>query len=148
MLPKQDVVGSNPITRSIPAINHSYAISKNSTQNPLKECLLRQKMTPTELSSLASGYYLCAQTEGKSKNTVAIVIRSVTYLHNFLNENGLSTDVTQIGVKEIRTFIAYLQRKKCFSEHPYSKGQQRGHSFYQVIILLEAPLRNLKGRIS
>ena len=62
LLPKQKVVGSNPISRSIPAINHSYAISKNSTQNPLKECLLRQKMMPSELSSLASGYSLCAQT--------------------------------------------------------------------------------------
>ncbi len=132
MLPKQDVVGSNPITRSSPAINHSYAISENSTQNPLKECLLRQKMTPTELSSLTSGYSLCAQTECKSPNTVAIVVNSVKHLNDFLSSEGLSTDVTQISTEEIRAFIAHLQQKRCFSNHPFSKAQQRGLSGHTI----------------
>lgn len=132
LLPKQDVAGPNPVTRSTTDINHSYAISKKSTQNPLKECLLRQKMTPTELSSLMSGYSLCAQTEGKSKNTVTIVTRSVTYFNDFLSVNGLSTDVTQIGTREIRTFIFHLQQKRCFSNHPYSKAQRRGLSGHTI----------------
>jgi hypothetical protein len=51
-----------------------------------------------------SGYSLCAQTEGKSKNTVAIVTRSATYFNDFLSVNGLSTDVTQVGNREIRAF--------------------------------------------
>jgi site-specific recombinase XerD len=79
-----------------------------------------------------SGYSLCAQTEAKSKNTVAIVTRSITYLYDFLNSNGLSTDVTQIGAGEIRTLILYLQQKRCFSNHPYSKAQQRGLSGHTI----------------
>ena len=43
-----------------------------------------------------------------------------------MGSEGLSTDVTQIGTKEIRAFIAHLQQKRCFSGHPYSKAQQRG----------------------
>jgi len=79
-----------------------------------------------------SGYSLCAQTEGESKNTIAIATRSVTYLHNFLSSNGLSTDVTQIGTGEIRAFIAGLQKKRCFSNHPYSRIQQRGLSGHTI----------------
>ena len=132
MLPKQDVVGSNPITRSTADINRSWIASKDSAQNLSKECLLRQKITSTELLSLMSGYSLCAQTEGKSKNTIAIVTRSTTYLHNFLSSNGLSTDVTQIGSMEMRAFILYLQQKRCFSNHPYSKAQLRGLSGHTI----------------
>jgi site-specific recombinase XerD len=94
--------------------------------------LLRQKITSTDLSSFMSGYSLCAQTEGKSKNTVAIVTNSLTYLYDFLSSNGLSTDITQIGAGEMRTFILYLQRKRCFSNHPYSKAQQRGLSGHTI----------------
>ena len=79
-----------------------------------------------------SGYSLCAQTEGKSKNTVAIVTSSITFLYDFLSNNGLSTDVTQIGEREIRVFILHLQQKRCFSNHPYSKTQQRGLSGHTV----------------
>jgi len=86
----------------------------------------------TELSSLASGYSLCAQTEGKSPNTVAIVVNSVKHLNDFLSSEGLSTDVTQISIKEIRAFIAHLQQKRCFSNHPYSKAQQRGLSGHTI----------------
>jgi len=94
--------------------------------------LLRQKITSTELLSLMSGYSLCAQTEGKSKNTVAIVTNSITYLYDFLSSNGLSTDVTQIGAGEMRAFILYLLQKRCFSNHPYSRAQQRGLSGHTI----------------
>lgn len=77
-----------------------------------------------ELPSLISGYSLCAQTEGKSKNTVAIITNSVSYLNDFLISEGVSNDVTQIGTREIRTFISHLQQKKCFSNHPFSKACQ------------------------
>ena len=63
--------------------------------------MLRQKIASTDLSSVMSGYSLCAQTEGKSKNTVAIVTNSITFLYDFLNSNDLSTDVTQIGAEEM-----------------------------------------------
>ena len=128
LLPKQDVVGSNPITRSILDIDHAYTSPEDFSENLSKECLLRHKITSTDISTLIPGYSICAATEGKSPNTITIVVRSLTYLHDFLNSNGLTTDVTQIGVKEIRAFILHLQNKSCFSDHPYSKAQQRGLS--------------------
>ncbi len=86
----------------------------------------------TEIGGLLHGYQLCAATEGKSPNSVAIVTDSVTYLYDFLSSNGLSTDVTLIGAGEMRTFILYLQQKRCFSNHPYSKAQQRGLSGHTI----------------
>ncbi len=62
----------------------------------------------------------------------AIAVNSVKYLTDFLSSDGLSSDVTQIGVKEIRAFIAHLQHKRCFSNHPYSKAQQRGLSGHTI----------------
>jgi site-specific recombinase XerD len=132
LLPKQDVEGSNPFTRSTTDTNYSWIVTKHPTENLSKECLLRQKIASIELLSLVSGYSLCAQTEGKSKNTVAIVINSITYLYLFLSSNGLSTDVTHIGAEEIRAFILYLQQKRCFSNHPYSKAQDRRLSGHTV----------------
>jgi len=66
----------------------------------------------TDIGSLLHGYQLCAATEGKSPNTIAIVTNSVRYLYDFLSSNGLSTDVTQIGTEEIRAFILHLQQKR------------------------------------
>ena len=132
MLPKQDVVGSNPITRSILDIDHAYTSPEDFSENLSKECLLRHKITSTDIPSLIPRYSICAATEGKSSNTIAIVLRSLTYLNDFLNSNGLTTDVTQIGVKEIRAFIFHLQNKSCFSNHPYSKAQQRGLSGHTI----------------
>ena len=94
--------------------------------------MLASSKTATEISSLIQGYSLCARTEAKSPNTIAIVISSVRYLDDFLIARGLSSDVMRIGAKEIRAFIAYLQQKRCFSNHPYSKAQQRGLSGHTV----------------
>ena len=94
--------------------------------------VLASSRIATELLSLISGYSLCAQTEAKSPSTIAIVTNSIRYLDDFLSTNGLSTDVTQIGVAEIRAFIAHLQQKRCFSDHRYSKAQQRGLSGHTI----------------
>ena len=93
--------------------------------------VLASSKKTTELSTLSSGYSLCAQTEGKSQNTIAIVVNSVRYLNDFLSANRLSTNVTKIGTMELRVFITHLQQKRCFSDHRYSKPQQRelsGHT--------------------
>ena len=93
--------------------------------------MLASSRSDTDLGSLIYGYQLCAATEGKSPNSLAIVTRSVTYLYDFHSSNDSSTDVTQIGSMEMRAFILYLQQKRCFSNHPYSKAQQRelsGHT--------------------
>jgi site-specific recombinase XerD len=79
-----------------------------------------------------AGYRLCAATEGKSKNTIDIVASSINYLADFLYSEGLSTDVLEISHREIRAFILYLQRKRCFSSHPHDSPQDRGLSSHTV----------------
>lgn len=89
-------------------------------------------LSTTELARLIQGYRLCAKTEGKSDKTIAIVANSVSYFENFLRSEGLPTDVTQIGSREIRAFILYLQQKRCFSGHPLNKTQERGLSGHTI----------------
>ena len=89
-------------------------------------------LSMTDLPGLIQGYRLCAKTEGKSDKTIAIVANSVRYLEEFLRSEGLPTNVTQIGPREIRTFILYLQQKRRFSGHPFNKTQDRGLSGHTI----------------
>ncbi len=91
----------------------------------VKEGVLTSSKSDADISSLLHGYQLCAATEGKSPNALVIVINSVVYFYDFLSNSGLSTDVTQIVTGEMRVFILYLQQKRCLSNHPYSKAEQR-----------------------
>jgi site-specific recombinase XerD len=75
---------------------------------------------------LLRGYQLCAASEGKSHNSIAIVTNSVNYLADFLGSRGISTDATQISRRELRAFILYLQQKRCFSGHRFNHVQDRG----------------------
>jgi site-specific recombinase XerD len=86
----------------------------------------------TDLARLIQGYRLCAQTEGKSKKTIDAVTSSVTYLERFLRSEGLTTDATGIGPGEIRVFILHLQQKRCFSDHPFARSQERGLSGHTI----------------
>ncbi len=87
---------------------------------------------PTELSRLIQGYRLCAGTEGKSRNSIEIVVRSVGYLEDYLNSECKSTDAVSIGPTEIRAFIQYLQQKRRFSNHPMNHTQERGLSSHTI----------------
>lgn len=89
-------------------------------------------LSATDLARLVQGYRLCAQTEGKSRKTIAAVTSSVTYFERFLRSEGLTTDATQIGPGEIRAFIFHLQQKARFSEHPFAKPQQSGLSQHTI----------------
>jgi site-specific recombinase XerD len=104
--------------------------------DPCKGGLLASSKTEqaasTELGQLIGGYQLCARSEGKSKNTIDIVANSVGYFEGFLRSEGLTTDVTRIGIREIRAFILYLQQKRGFSKHPFSRPQERGLSSHTV----------------
>lgn len=92
--------------------------------NFLQEVL--QRGTQADLAHLMEGYKLCAQSEGKSSATIAIVEASVHYIEEFLSTNGLSTDIERIGVRELRHFIVYLQGRQRFAQHRFTKPQQ-GH---------------------
>jgi len=85
-----------------------------------------QKESSTQLGKLLEGYHLSASSEGKSPSTIAIVEASVRYLDEFLRSNNLSSDVTEIGVKELRRFIIHLREQARFAHHRFTKPQQ-GH---------------------
>jgi len=84
------------------------------------------------LDHLITGYQLCATTEGKSPNAIAIVTNSVNYFFDFLTTEGQSKDVAQITQHEIRAFVLHLQRKQCFSSHRFNHPQDRGLSGHTI----------------
>jgi len=88
----------------------------------LREALKRG----THLKDLLEGYRLCGHSEGKSPATIAIVEASVHYLQEFLSTNGLPTEIGGIGVRELRSFIIYLQGRQRFAQHRFTKPQE-GH---------------------
>jgi site-specific recombinase XerD len=90
---------------------------------------------------LLRGYQLCAASEGKSHNSIAIVTNSVNYLADFLSSQGISTDATQISRREVRAFILYLQQKRCFSGHRFNHVQDRGISGHTINCYLRS-IRN------
>jgi len=77
-----------------------------------------------DLNRLGEIYRLCAQSEGKSKATIAIVVSSVRYFVAFLKAQGISTDIGEIGVEQIRSFTLHLQSRHKFASHPYTRPQE------------------------
>ncbi|MFP3880408.1 MAG: phage integrase SAM-like domain-containing protein [Dehalococcoidia bacterium] len=84
------------------------------------------KRSSNELESLLAGYRLSCLSEGKSKNTVGIVEASVRYLEKFLADQNLPSDVTEIGVNELRQFSVALKQRPRFGAHPFTRPQE-GH---------------------
>ncbi|MCJ7520804.1 MAG: tyrosine-type recombinase/integrase [Dehalococcoidia bacterium] len=80
----------------------------------------------TDLRFLVGYYRLCAQGEGKSPSTIAIIECAVRYLTDFLGVHGMSTDVNEIGTDELRSYCLHLQTRQRFAAHPFTKPQQ-GH---------------------
>ena len=100
-----------------------------------------RKRAATTLTKLLEGYQLSARSEGKSANTIAIVKASVRYLEEFLTSNGLATDVTEIGVDELRHFIVYLKEQPRFAHHRFTRpqgGHLSGHTINGYLRALQA----------
>jgi site-specific recombinase XerD len=85
-----------------------------------------------DLQHLVAGYQLCASTEGKSPNAIAIVTSSVNYFHHFLTSQGIATDMTEVTHHEIRAFTLHLQHKRCFSDHRFNHAQDKGLSGHTI----------------
>ena len=81
---------------------------------------------------MLQGYQLCATSEGKSPNSIGIVVNSVTYLDRFLRSDGLPTNVAEVGPNEIRAFIIHLQQRRCFSDHRFNMPRDRGLSGHTI----------------
>ncbi len=100
-----------------------------------------QKKSSTQLEVLLDGYHLSSVSEGKSPNTIAIVEASVRYLEEFLASNGLPTDVTEVGVGELRRFIVYLEERPRFVHHqftPPQAGHLSGHTINGYLRAVQA----------
>jgi len=89
-----------------------------------------------------------SQTLGKSSPTTlsklmegAIMNASVRYLEDFLAGQGLSTDVTEIGAKELRQFSVSLRERRRFAHHRFTKpqtGPLSGHTINGYMRALQA----------
>jgi integrase/recombinase XerD len=95
----------------------------------------------TDLDSVMRFYRVTAQAEGKSPKTVAITATAVSSLRHFLKGKGYATDVTKIGVLELREFILHLQQVKAFENHPDTHTQKRGLAGHTI----HAYLRSLRA---
>ena len=102
--------------------------------------VLRER-SATALIKLLEGYQLSARSEGKSANTIAIVKASVRYLDEFLTVNDLPTNVSEIGVEELRRFTVYLRERPRFANHRFTKpqpGHLSGHTVNGYLRALQA----------
>ncbi len=86
----------------------------------------------THLDFLFRGYALCAQTEGKSPRTVTSTGTAIRTFILFLEGQGRSIDVNDIGPLEIRAFILYLQQVQCFTHHKYTPSQTKNLSGHTI----------------
>jgi len=62
-----------------------------------------------DLVHLTESYALCLGTEGKSIKTITWYTANLNRFIQFLDENSLSTSITDIGKEEVRKFITHLQ---------------------------------------
>ena len=100
--------------------------------------VIEQERTPTDLSALIQGYRFCARAEGKSPNTIDLNLTALNLFLEFLEVTGLPTDITGIGVQEIRHFILYLQQLKAWRRHPTISPRSRGLSGHSINSYLRA----------
>lgn len=75
-----------------------------------------------QLTQAIKGYRIFARAEGRSKRTIEGVGSSVAYFDSFLRQQGMPTDVREIGANEIRAFILSLQDRERFVDHPFNHG--------------------------
>jgi len=102
---------------------------------PLKqqlEDLVERKSTATGLGNLIQGYRFYARTEGKSLNTITLTTTALAFLMQFLEANGLATDVILAGITELRRFILHLQGRRAWSDHACIQPRTRGLSGHSV----------------
>lgn len=100
--------------------------------------MLVKSASYTDLNNLLDTYRLQAGIEGKSPDTLRIYTTALSILVRFLEQDGLTTDVTRIRVEELRRFILYLKQVKRFRQHPYTRPQHDGLAGHTVNCYLRA----------
>lgn len=92
----------------------------DSTGPPLQETASE---SPLALTSLLTLYRLIAQSEGKSKNTIAITVSAVRDLNRYLVQQGLSTEAPSVDVNVLRQYVIDLQVRPPFPQHRFTPPQ-------------------------
>jgi len=77
----------------------------------------------TTLSEALAAYRICAKAEGLSPKTVDWVTSAVGYFSEFLG--GEANDLGNINAQSLRRFILVLQSKRAFSNHRFTRPQDR-----------------------
>ncbi len=77
------------------------------------------------LPDALAAYRICAKAEAKSPKTVSWVTDAIRYFSDFLGDD---VKLDEIDANELRRFIIALQQRRAFSNHPYTKTQDRGLS--------------------
>jgi site-specific recombinase XerD len=118
LLPKQGVVGPNPITRSI--------------TNKGGACLKK-----LSIGILLNRYTIAARAEGLSQETTKIVAFSVNSFASFL---GGCDDVTKVTADDLCAFIVILQQKERWSDHPkiHTRGKLSATSINTYVRSIKA----------
>jgi site-specific recombinase XerD len=105
---------------------------KRAPAAPLSE---EDKMTITAFQDnqkLIAGYQLCATTEGKSHDSIEIVMTSLKRFQGFLATYNSAVSLTNVTRQEIRAFVAYLQETRRFAYHPTIHGKEGSLSGHTV----------------
>ena len=77
-----------------------------------------------EISELAKEYELFNKTEGKSPKTIDWYNQSLKQFHRSLIESEQSTRLADLGERQVREFILYLQEKKNWQDNPHIPEQK------------------------
>jgi len=77
----------------------------------------------TTLSDALAAYRICAKAEGISPKTVEWVTGAVHYFGEFLGDEA--NDLTNINAQSLRQLILALQTKKAFSNHRFTRPQDK-----------------------
>ncbi len=77
----------------------------------------------TTLSDALTAYRICTKAEGKSPKTVDWVCDTVRYFSEFLGEQA--NDLFSMNAQCLREFILALQAKKAFSQHRFTRPQEK-----------------------
>ncbi len=87
---------------------------------------------PADQKRLVAGYQLCASTEGKSPDAIAIVVTSVKRFIKFLSTQPSGMRLTDVTRQEIRSFISHLQQSQRLSTNPFNRTKDKGLSGHTI----------------
>ncbi len=93
-----------------------------SRKNRRWEVLTKESL---ELADLAVEFELYNKTDGKSSKTIDWYNLSLKLFRRYLIESEQSTKLSNLGERQVREFILYLQKKKRRQDNPHIPEQKQ-----------------------